>query len=80
MNRYYITFGQSHTHRINGVTFDCDSLMIVRAESEEEARTVVRELTNNRYCTSYTQKRLDEDSDFMRHFSRGAIELDPEFR
>ena len=80
MNKYYFSFGSGQTCRINGITWDVNSLMVLRAESECGASSVVRNLTNNRYCTSYTQKRIDEDPNFMQWFPRGMIELESEFR
>ncbi len=41
MNRYYVTFGQAHTHRINGNTVDCDTALAVDAETYAEARRKV---------------------------------------
>ena len=33
-----VTFGQSHVHRVNGRTFDCDCVARITARTYEEAR------------------------------------------
>jgi len=38
MKKYHFTFGQNHTHRINGFTYDCDVVCEIEAESYEKAR------------------------------------------
>ena len=34
----YFTFGQSHVHRVNNVTWDCDIVCEITAENEAQAR------------------------------------------
>ena len=66
----FVTFGQIHAHKINGITFDCDSIMKMKATDELTARQwLVREL-DNRYMTTY----LSVDADLLKFFPRGIID------
>lgn len=46
MNKYYITFGQDHYHRINDTFFDKDCVGVIKAKDYWEARQIAFELTN----------------------------------
>lgn len=63
----YITFGQSHTHILNGKTFDKDCVAVVDAP-EEEARSIFWPKFHN----SYTDKSQVDIS----YFPRGFINLE----
>ena len=36
MKTSYFTFGQSHIHRVNGFTFDCDVIVEITAEDPRD--------------------------------------------
>jgi len=59
MNKYYATLGQSHTHRVNGVTLDCDSLLEVEAETYDQAYSYCQELFEGQWCSLYDKPDLD---------------------
>ena len=69
MNKFIITFGQNHTHRIDGKTFDCDCVAEVEAEDEEQARSVFMP----EFCFSYPENKFDKTD--MRFFPRGRIQI-----
>ena len=62
----FITFGQSHTHRANGVTIDCD--IVAKVRSREHAV----ELFGTTWAFEYT---WDSIKDNMHFFPRGIIDL-----
>lgn len=62
----YITFGQAHTHRVNGVTLDCDSVAKVRDRDQ------AFELFGPKFGTSYTEEEIMK---VMHYFPRGIIDL-----
>lgn len=33
--KWWFTFGQDHTHRVNGVTFDCDIVLEIEGTASE---------------------------------------------
>lgn len=66
----YITFGQSHTHRVNGKTLDCDCVAAIESASHDEGRTKAFEYFGDKFCFSYFEKAPD-----MRYFPRGVIEV-----
>lgn len=56
MKTYYLTFGQDHTHRINGTTWDCDVVCAIKADSYEEMRRIAFENFGPKFATTYTEK------------------------
>ncbi len=70
MSTFYISFGQDHVHKIDGVTLDCDILLKVVAPSEGEARERVFAAIGKRWFTSYTEDTVD-----FEHFPRGFVEI-----
>lgn len=72
MPKFYITFGQIHTHRINGKTFDRDCVAEVEAETEEAARGIFYP----KFCFSYKESEFISKKDkMMNYFPRGVIPL-----
>lgn len=67
---YYITFGQTHTHRIPNHTLDKDCVLAVEAESQEAARKKVFELFGPKWSMFYDKK------PDMSYFPRGIITLE----
>lgn len=61
----YITFGQTHTHRLNGVTFDKDSVARINCNSYKEGRDTVFELFGDRFFTSYTKEQIENNFIFI---------------
>jgi len=68
--KFYFTFGQIHTHRINGKTFDCDSVVEIHAKTESEAREKMFDIFGNKWFTSYPEDKLQ-----LEFFPRGIIEV-----
>ena len=68
--KFYISFGQAHAHRIDGFTYDCDSLMLVEAPGELAARLGVNKLINGKWSGLYQESDLQ---DVIKYFPRGVI-------
>lgn len=69
MTRTYVTFGQVHTHRVNGKTFDCDC---VAAIDDPGDRSRIFETFGDKFFTTYDDfSKVD-----MKYFPRGVIEVD----
>lgn len=64
----YVTFGQVHTHRVNGKTFDCDCVAVVNGDRDQ-----VVELFGLEFCTTYSEESWNEDQ--LKYFPRGCIEV-----
>jgi len=64
----FVTFGQGHTHRVNGKTFDCDCIAVVDGD-----RTKVFEIFGPKFCFEYPEENWDESK--MKFFPRGYIEV-----
>ena len=71
--KFYISFGQAHAHRIDGLTYDADSLMLVEAPGELVARLGVNKLTEGRWSSLYQETELPN---VLHYFPRGVINQD----
>lgn len=67
----FVTFGQSHVHRIDGKTFDADCVAVIKCGSPEEGRDKAFELFNSKFCFEYPEQFFDHSS--MSYFPRGFL-------
>lgn len=67
--KFYISFGQVHTHSVNGITFDKDCLAEVEADTYAEAREIAFEVFKGVFHNVYTE--LPD----MKFFPRGTIKI-----
>jgi len=72
MDRFIITFGQKHAHRVNGTTFDKDSVAVIRAEDYEEARKLAFNFFDNKFHNCMTEEEFD-DGNLIQYFPRGKF-------
>jgi hypothetical protein len=63
----YVSFGQAHVHKINGVIFDKDCIAAVEGGREE-----VFENFGPTFCTTYDEKEIQR---ILHHFPRGIIKV-----
>ena len=70
MKTFYFSFGQSHIHRIDGITLDADVLLKVEAKDSEEARDRVWKAFEAKWSMQY-----NEDTVNFKYFPRGAVEI-----
>lgn len=66
---FYISFGQTHAHAIDGKTFDKDCIAVINAEKENEAREIAFNAFGQKWCFIYIEK------PDMKFFPRGLINL-----
>jgi hypothetical protein len=52
MTTSYFTFGQAHVHRVNGRTFDCDTVVKITAE---DPRAVMVETFGQKWSMEYSE-------------------------
>jgi hypothetical protein len=69
----YVTFGQDHTHRINGHTFDCDCVAVIECDNEEHGRNLAFEIFKNKFAFEYHEEKFKESN--MRFYPRGKIQV-----
>lgn len=74
MPKHYVTFGQAHTHNINGTTFDKDCVARFWAPDAETGRKTAFELFGPKFCFEYTEAAFPFDS--LRYYPRGIIEVE----
>ena len=62
----FVTFGQDHTHKINGEIFDKDCIAIVDGNRAEVFR-----IFGQKFCFEYPEKIWNDD--VIKYFPRGYI-------
>jgi len=72
MNRYIITFGQDHAHRVNDTTFDKDCVAVVKAETEGEAHRWAMEAFDRKFHRCIPEEYFNEEG-YAKHFPRGKF-------
>lgn len=72
--KQYVTFGQGHTHRINGVTLDADCVASFTAPDAEAGRARAFELFGRKFCFHYAEAEFRADD--LRFYPRGVVDLD----
>ena len=70
----YVTFGQAHTHRVNGITFDADCVAVIESEDYATGRARAFELFGEKFCTSYFDDDFDHDK-MLSYFPRGLVSV-----
>jgi len=71
VNKYYVTFGQVHAHRVNDYTFDKDSVAVIQAKDFADGRKIAFELFSNKWAFFYTEDDIEKDDNFMKFYPRG---------
>lgn len=69
----YITFGQSHIHKIDNKTFDKDCVAVIISDSANEGRKLAFEIFGTKFCFEYPEDKFDHSK--MKYFPRGYIEV-----
>ena len=71
MTKFFFTFGQDHTHRYNGVTLDCDSVVQINALDEGKARERMVDAFGMKWGFSYSEERMNES--LKKYYPRGVV-------
>ena len=74
MERHYVTFGQIHTHRINGKTLDCDTVAVFESNNAEDGRKKAFELFGDKFFTDYHGDQWNESH--LEYFPKGLVYID----
>jgi hypothetical protein len=67
----YVTFGQVHVHRVNGKTFDKDSVAVIERETSEEGRLTAMVIFDGKFHQTFY-----DELPAMKYFPRGLIEVE----
>jgi hypothetical protein len=73
MPRHYVTFGQSHKHRINGITLDCDTVACYEAVDAKDGREKAFTYFEDKFFTDY-HKELPPNT--LKYFPKGIVNID----
>ena len=77
MFQTFVTFGQSHIHRVADKIFDKDCIAVVAHQNKEDGRAKVFELFGDKFCFEYSmeewERRLEQDKNLMTFFPRGYL-------
>jgi len=71
--KIYITLGQDHIHKVGGMVYDKDCVVVIEAEDEESGRQIAFDNFGKKWFTSYTENNWDETK--LRYYPRGYKEL-----
>ena len=69
MNKYYFTFGQSHSHAYGGITYDKDCVIEIEAENAGEASQKMFDTFGEKWSMQYDNK------PDMEYFHRGIFKI-----
>lgn len=69
----YVTFGQIHTHSINGKTFDKDCVAVIECKDAKEGRERAFEYFDSKFCFEYPEDSFNHDD--MKYYPRGLINV-----
>ena len=69
----YVTFGQDHSHVINGKELDKDTVAVITSESYCTGREKAFKLFGRRFCMEYPENFWDSSS--LKHFPKGYVEV-----
>lgn len=70
--KIYISFGQCHSHAVNGKTFDRNCLCEIECEEHGDGREIAFANFGDKFFTSYDEAQLPE---IIHHFPRGVVPL-----
>ena len=70
----YVTFGQDHTHRVNGQTLDKDCVAVIEHTKIEEGRAIAFDLFGPKFCFEYLEEHFDFSA-MDKYYPRGFIEV-----
>lgn len=70
----YVTFGQIHTHAVNGKTLDKDCVAVFDSLDAESGRRKAFELFGGKFSFHYVEDEFDQSKMFF--FPRGLISVD----
>jgi hypothetical protein len=69
----FLTFGQNHRHQIGEQIFDKDTVCIIEANTEEEARDIAFKTFSNKWCFLYFEESWREAQ--MEYYPKGYVAL-----
>lgn len=74
MPRHYVTFGQDHAHRVNGITLDCDTVACYIAKDAIDGRNKAFEYFGDKFFTDYHDEAFDKKD--LKYFPKGVVVID----
>jgi len=72
--KLFVTFGQVHTHSINGKTFDKNCVAVIRCASWLQGRKKALEYFGPKFCMDYFEEEFKEET--LSYYPRGLIEVE----
>jgi hypothetical protein len=68
--KIYVTFGQSHIHKINGIVIDKDCIVEFEVKNHKEGREKAFGIFGDKFFTTH-----EEINSVINYFPRGIIKL-----
>jgi hypothetical protein len=73
MQLTFVTFGQDHTHEVNGKIFTKDTVAVIQAENAEAGRQAAFNFFGSAFCFEYPQEHFDPAT--MAYFPAGFVSV-----
>jgi len=70
MPNFYISFGQGHTHRVDGKTYDCDALYKIEAEDSMAGRRAAFAVFDAKWSSIYDEEEMLKS---IHYYPRGVL-------
>lgn len=74
MPRHFVTLGQKHAHRINGITVDCDCVVEYEAKNASEGREKAFKYFGDQFFTNYHDEEFNKED--LIYFPKGFVKID----
>lgn len=74
MFKTFVTFGQSHLHKIGDKVLDKDSVAVIKCSDESSGRELAFEYFGDKFFTTYFEDKFNMDN--MIYFPRGLIDVE----
>lgn len=69
----YITFGQIHTHGINGKTFDHNCIGVIEHPESESGHEIAMDIFDAKFHNAYPEDEWNSMKDPLKYYPRGLI-------
>ena len=74
MKKTYVTFGQTHTHSVNGITLDKNTVAVLSAENREHGRQKAFDYFGAKFCFEYFDDQWNDDD--IKYYPAGYVYID----
>lgn len=71
--KVYVSFGQVHTHSVNGKTFDKDTIAVIRCSNYHDGRAKAFDYFNGIFHNCWSEEEWGDGSGKLEWFPKGLV-------